>query len=105
MSEDVLNQVYATYIEGFGSSRKISEILEELYPNMRNQEKAGMTDYLEEVHKEINDYFYKYDPKCIKDISMLQKDGTAYFRKKYFWMTQENLIHTINMALYYVWHG
>lgn len=39
MSEDDLNQVYAVYIEGFGPSRKISEIVEELYPDIPNQEK------------------------------------------------------------------
>lgn len=64
-----------------------------------------MTNYLEEVHKAINDYLYFENEQYDSKYQYIAKDASAYFRKKYLWMTQENLIHTINRALYYAWHG
>lgn len=105
MSDTLLNKVYSVCVEGL-YSRPILEVINELYPNMSDREKAGIADYLKRVKDDIEDYFYyKYDHNNEANNSMLQKNGVGYFREKYPWISKENLIHTITRAMYYAWHG
>ena len=65
MDEQILNTVYSSSLE-FGKNfhRPIIEIIEELYPDISNDEKISIVSYIEQTRNDIENYFYSnYDYK------------------------------------------
>ena len=57
--ENVLNEIYAKSLE-FGDNicTPVGEIVKKLYPNISNEDKINLADYIEQTKDSIEKYFY-----------------------------------------------
>lgn len=100
-----LNKIYASYTKSYASS-SITKILEEQYPDMSESEATKLADYITLVENEIKAYFYeRYTYNDGIASQKLQSEVYNWIQKKYLWMNEANILHTINREMYYAWHG
>ena len=107
MDEQILNTVYSSSLE-FGKNfhRPIIEIIEELYPDISNDEKISIVSYIEQTRNDIENYFYSnYDYKSEDANKELQHRGKQWIKNKYHWMNTENINRSANQGMYYAWRG
>lgn len=105
--ENVLNEIYAKSLE-FGDNicTPVDEIVKNLYPNISNEDKINLADYIEQTKDSIEKYFYdNYDYKNEGTNVELQYKGEQWIKENYCWMNSENIKRAVSQGMYYAWHG
>ena len=104
---NVLNEIYAKSLE-FGDNicTPVGEIVKKLYPNISNEDKINLADYIEQTKDSIEKYFYdNYDYKNEGVNAELQYKGEQWIKENYCWMNNENIKRAVSQGMYYAWHG
>ena len=105
--ENVLNEIYAKSLE-FGDNicTPVGEIVKNLYPDISNEDKINLADYIEQTKDSIEKYFYdNYDYKNEGTNVELQYKGELWIKENYCWMNSENIKRAVVRGMYYAWHG
>ena len=105
--ENILNEIYAKSLE-FGDNICIpaGEIVKNLYPDISNEDKIRIADYIEQTKDSIEKYFYEnYDYKNEGANAELQYKGEQWVKENYCWMNSENIKRAVIRGMYYAWHG
>jgi len=101
-----LNLLYDKSLE-FGKHwlRPLVEWARELWPQRDIEKQTEISQYIEKVRDEINEYIYdKYD-RSVDKLTVSDENVKTWIRKNYPWMSEENISHAYSQGMYYAWRG
>jgi len=104
---DVLNRVYELSLE-FGKNwrRPVLTIVQEVSPNWGIEKQKRISAYIEKTRSRVETYISeRYVSDQSEMISALQRQGEDWMKAEFPWMNAETILHGINQAIYYAWHG
>lgn len=98
ISDDILNAIYKKSLEwGENWRRPIDAIIKEVAVNISSEEQISISEYVDEVRSDIEDYIY-HEYSTSDDTY-----GNIYewIVRKYPWINEENIKHAISQGIYY----
>lgn len=98
ISDDILNAIYKKSLEwGENWRRPIDTIIKEVAGNISSEEQISISEYVDEVRSDIEDYIYhEYSTSDDTYGNMYE-----WIAKKYPWINEENIKHAISQGIYY----